>query len=67
MEADIKALLVAYRSAIENLTRWRLAIETLPDLELQVSAPLVARQESRVQAAETQLNSLLKRVVHGHE
>lgn len=68
MEAtDIKILLSGYRTAIEDHTKMRYALIAFPELEAQISAPLLARQESRVQAAETQLTSAIKRATKGNE
>lgn len=67
MEADIKSLLESYRHAVEDLVRMKYAFICFPDLETQVSAPLLARQESRVQATETQLTSAIKRAMKGNE
>ncbi len=67
MEADLKMLLATYKNACEDLARMRFALIAFPDLESQVSAPLLARQESRAQAAETQLTSFIKRAMKGNE
>jgi hypothetical protein len=61
-EADLKSLLASYRNAVEDQTRMKYALVAFPELEPQVSVPLMARQESRVQAAEIQLMSIIRKV-----
>jgi hypothetical protein len=59
---DFKAMLAAYRSAVEAQTRAKYAFAFVPELEKVVSAPLLARAESRVTAAEIEVVNLFKRV-----
>lgn len=65
MDDKIENLVSSYRTAIESHTKMKYALIAFPDLESQVSAPLLARQESRVQAAEIQLMSAIKRCSEG--
>ena len=59
---DFKAMLAAYRSAVEAQTRQKYAFAFIPELEKVISAPIMARAESRVTAAEIEVVNLFKRV-----
>ncbi len=61
-DADFKAQLAAYRAAVEGHVKAKFAFAFFPDLEHQVSAPLLARAESKLQAAEINLLSMLRKV-----
>lgn len=65
MDDEIENLVNAYRAAIESHTKMKYALVAFPDLESQISAPLLARQESKVQAAEIQLKGAIKRHSEG--
>ena len=62
MNADFKALLDNYKNAVSDYTRMKYVCAFLPEMEKMVGAPLLARQESRMQAAETALNAFFKRL-----
>lgn len=60
-ESDIRQLLDTYRNTVEALVKMKFGLIAFPELESQVGAPLIARQESRVQAAELTLMAAIKR------
>lgn len=57
----LRELVQSYRRAVEDHIRAKFALIAYPELERQIAAPLLARHESRVQAAEIQLMSAIKR------
>ncbi len=54
-------MLDAYRNATSDLARMKYALIAWPEFETQVGAPLIARQESRIQAAELAILAAYKR------
>ncbi len=63
MDDNIRGLLTTYRNAVQDQVRMKYVLALMPDIERQIDAPLMARQDSRVQAAEITLMACIKRLV----